>query len=138
MEAPSPDPVYTQTTRDIEISVLPEFSPDRSDERHAQYFWLYTVEIANGGSSPVQVTHRHWRITDANGRLQEVKGEGIVGKQPVLQPGDVFRYTSGCPLSTPSGIMAGTYRIVVEGGDTFEAEVPTFSLDQPSPQRVLN
>jgi ApaG protein len=130
--------MYTCVTRDIEITVLPEFLPERSDEDEGQYFWAYTVEIANQGSTPIQVTDRHWRITDGNGRLEEVKGPGVVGEQPILRPGEVFRYTSGCPLTTPSGFMTGSYRVVAEGGSIFEAEIPMFSLDSPFAKRVLN
>ena len=130
--------MYSRVTRDIEITVLPEFVPERSDEAQGQFFWAYTVEIANQGQTVIQVTHRHWKITDANGRLEEVKGKGIVGEQPVLKPGETFRYTSGCPLPTPSGFMVGTYRIEEEGGGVFEAEIPMFSLDRPSQKRVLN
>lgn len=130
--------MYSCVTRDIEITVMPEFLPEKSDEEHGQWFWAYTVEIANGGQTPIQVTHRHWKITDAHGRLEEVKGKGIVGEQPVLQPGEAFRYTSGCPLPTPSGFMTGTYRIVAEGGEVFDAAIPMFSLDEPSARRVLN
>lgn len=130
--------MYTRTTRDIEITVMPEFLPERSDEAQGQWFWAYTVEIANGGDTSVQITHRHWKITDANGRLEEVRGRGVVGEQPVLQPGEAFRYTSGCPLGTSSGFMSGSYRIVADGGEVFEAEIPMFSLDEPSARRVLN
>ncbi len=130
--------MYSCITRDIEITVLPEFVPERSDADEGQYFWAYTVEIANQGETTVQVTARHWKITDANGLLEEVKGAGIVGEQPVLKPGEIFRYTSGCPLTTSSGIMAGTYQVVDEGGTTFDAEIPTFSLDSPFTRRVLN
>ena len=130
--------MYSRVTRDIEITVLPEFVPERSDEEHGQFFWAYTVEIANQGQSVVQVTPRHWQITDANGRLEEVKGKGIVGEQPVLKPGESFRYTSGCPLPTPSGFMVGSYRVVEESGTVFDAEIPMFSLDRPSSKRVLN
>ena len=130
--------MYSRVTRDIEITVLPEFVPERSDEERGQFFWAYTVEIANQGQSVVQVTHRHWKITDANGRLEEVKGKGIVGEQPVLKPGESFRYTSGCPLPTPSGFMVGSYRVVEESGTVFDAEIPMFSLDHPSSKRVLN
>ena len=130
--------LYTRTTRHVEISVLPEFLPERSDASEGHYFWAYTVEIANQGETTIQVTDRYWKITDGLGRLEEVRGPGIVGEQPVLQPGDVFRYTSGCPLSTPSGFMTGTYRVVVEGGEEFEAEIPLFSLDSPYLSRVLN
>ncbi len=130
--------MYTRVTRDIEITVLPEFLPERSDADQGHYFWSYTVEIANQGATPVQVTDRHWKITDANGRLEEVRGRGVVGEQPVLEPGEVFRYTSGCPLTTPSGFMSGSYRVVAAGGAAFEAEIPMFSLDSPFTKRVLN
>ncbi|MDR3463283.1 MAG: Co2+/Mg2+ efflux protein ApaG [Beijerinckiaceae bacterium] len=130
--------MYSCVTKDIEVTVLPEFVPERSDVDEGQYFWAYTVEIANQSSATVQVTARHWKITDANGRLEEVKGAGIVGEQPVLKPGETFRYTSGCPLSTSSGIMSGTYRVVDEAGIAFEIEIPAFSLDSPFTQRVIN
>lgn len=130
--------MYSRVTRDIEITVLPEFVPERSDADEGQFFWAYTVEIANQGSTTVQVTARHWKITDANGHFEEVKGAGVVGEQPVLKPGEIFRYTSGCPLTTSSGIMAGSYQLVCEGGEAFEVEVPTFSLDSPFTKRVLN
>ena len=133
-----PHAMYSRVTRDIEITVLPEFVPERSNAEEGQYFWAYTVEIANQGSITVQVTARHWKITDANGHLEEVKGAGIVGEQPVLKPGEIFRYTSGCPLTTSSGIMAGAYQVVDEDGAAFEVEVPTFSLDSPFTKRVLN
>ena len=132
------EPVYSCITRDIEITVLPEFMPERSDEARGQFFWAYTVEIANNGDGVVQITHRHWKITDANGHLEEVKGKGVVGEQPVLKPGDVFRYTSGCPLPTSSGFMCGSYRVVAEGGEVFDATIPMFSLDHPAGRRVLN
>jgi ApaG protein len=130
--------MYCCVTRDISITVRPEFMPDRSDADESQFFWAYTVEIANQSAVTVQLTARHWKITDGNGKLQEVRGPGIVGEQPVLKPGDTFRYTSGCPLSTPSGIMTGTYRMVDEQGQAFDAAIPVFSLDSPFEQRVLN
>jgi ApaG protein len=130
--------MYCSVTRDIQITVLPEFLADRSDVDEAQFFWAYTVEIANRGDVTVQLTARHWKITDANGKLEEVSGPGVVGEQPVLKPGETFRYTSGCPLSTPSGIMTGTYRMVDEKGQVFEAAIPVFSLDSPFVPRVLN
>ena len=138
MSSQSAELMYTRVTREIEITVLPEFVPERSDEEHGHFFWAYTVEIANQGERTVQVTHRHWKITDANGRQEEVRGKGIVGEQPVLQPGESFRYTSGCPLPTPSGFMVGTYRVVEQGGDVFDAEIPMFSLDHPAGRRILN
>jgi ApaG protein len=130
--------MYSRVTRDIEITVLPEFVPERSDVNEGHYFWAYTVEIANQSDITVQVTARHWKITDANGQLEEIKGSGVVGEQPVLKPGETFRYTSGCPLTTSSGIMAGSYQVVDEAGNIFDVEVPTFSLDSPFTKRVLN
>jgi ApaG protein len=130
--------MYSRVTNDIQITVMPEFVPERSDADEATFFWAYTVEIANCGALTVQLTARHWKITDANGRLEEVRGPGVVGEQPVLKPGERFRYTSGCPLTTPSGIMMGSYRMVNEKGDIFDAEIPAFSLDSPYIARVLN
>ena len=130
--------MYSSITQDIQITVEPEFVPERSDAEQATFFWAYTVEIANQGDQTVQLTARHWRITDGYGRLEEVLGTGVVGEQPILKPGESFRYTSGCPLSTPSGIMTGTYRMVEENGDVFEAAIPAFSLDSPYVARVLN
>ena len=144
MDTPSPsraaaaDAMYSAVTRHIEITVLPEFQPERSDEERGTFFWSYTVEIANTGTTAVQLTHRHWIITDAAGRREEVRGEGVVGEQPVLAPGESFRYTSGCPLPTPSGFMAGTYRMVEQGGAAFEAAIPMFPLDRPQARRVLH
>ena len=130
--------MYSRVTQAIQITVLPEFVPERSDADEATFFWAYTVEIANQSELTVQMTARHWKITDANGRIEEVRGPGVVGEQPVLKPGESFRYTSGCPLNTPSGIMSGSYRMVNEKGDVFEAEIPVFSLDSPFAPRVLN
>jgi ApaG protein len=131
-------PMYTTVTHNIEITVFPEFVPERSDAEEASFWWAYTVEIANRGSLSVQLTARHWKITDGNGRLEEVKGAGVVGKQPVLKPGETFRYTSGTNMSTPSGIMTGSYRMMNERGEIFDAQIPAFSLDSPYARRVLN
>jgi ApaG protein len=130
--------MYSRVTQAIHITVLPEFVPERSDADEATFFWTYTVEIANQSEQTDQLTARHWKITDANGRLEEVRGPGVVGEQPVLKPGESFRYTSGCPLNTPSGIMSGSYRMVNEKGDVFDAEIPAFSLDSPFALRILN
>ena len=121
--------MYSTVTHDIQITVLPEFVPERSDADEASFWWAYTVESPTGAISPVQLTARHWKITDGNGKLEEVKGAGVVGEQPVLKPGETFRYTSGTTMTTPSGIMTGSYRMVNEKGDVFEAEIPVFSLD---------
>ena len=130
--------MYTAVTRNIQITAIPEFVRERSDPDSAQYFWAYTIEIANLGEVTIQLTHRHWTITDANGHVQEVNGRGVIGEQPVLKSGETFRYTSGCPLPTPSGIMRGSYRMVSEDGAAFDAEIPAFSLDSPFVKRVLN
>lgn len=130
--------MYRAVTRQIQVTVLPEFLADRSDPSESQFFWAYTIEIANLGDVDVQLMSRHWRITDANGAVEEVRGAGVVGEQPILKPGETFRYTSGCPLRTPSGIMAGSYRMVNANGEAFDIEVPAFSLDSPFSRRVLN
>jgi ApaG protein len=129
---------YQATTHNFRVSVEPEYLEDRSEPSRNQYFWAYHVEIINLSSSEAQLTHRHWRITDGNGRMEEVKGPGVVGEQPVLAPGERFEYTSGCPLTTPSGIMAGSYRFVGESGEAFNVEIPTFSLDSPHVKRTFN
>ncbi|HUZ66052.1 MAG TPA: Co2+/Mg2+ efflux protein ApaG, partial [Beijerinckiaceae bacterium] len=108
--------MYTAVTHEVQVTVLPEFVPERSDASSERYFWAYTVEITNRREKAVQLLSRHWKITDGNGRLEEVRGAGVVGEQPILNPGDTFRYTSGCPLTTPTGIMSGTYRMIDEDG----------------------
>ena len=130
--------MYKATTRAIQVTVEPQYLPDQSEPSKSQYVWAYTVRIENGGDVAVQLRSRHWKITDGLGRLQEVKGPGVVGKTPLLRPGEVFEYTSGTPLSTPSGIMGGTYQMVDEAGEKFDIEIPTFSLDTPTVQRSLN
>ena len=130
--------MYQATTRSIEVSVSPRFLKDRSSPDDGQYFWAYTIDIVNRGSETVQLKTRHWRITDGLGRTQEVRGAGVVGEQPVLKPGQSFEYTSGVPLTTPSGFMAGTYGMVTTAGDPFDIEVPAFSLDSPMARRTVN
>jgi ApaG protein len=130
--------MYTATTRAICVTVKPQYLPDQSDPNKPQYVWAYQVRIENKGDIAVQLRSRHWKITDGLGRLQEVKGPGVVGKTPRLRPGEVFEYTSGTPLSTPSGFMAGTYQMVNESGENFDIEIPTFSLDTPNASRQLN
>lgn len=130
--------MYRATTRNVQITVTPEYSSERSSPGEGEYFWAYTIEILNLGKTPVQLISRHWRITDANGRTEEVRGAGVVGKQPVLRAGERFEYTSGVPLRTPSGLMSGSYRMVTEDGEDFDAEVPAFSLDSPSARRIMH
>ncbi|MGH6779225.1 MAG: Co2+/Mg2+ efflux protein ApaG [Bradyrhizobium sp.] len=130
--------MYRAVTRRIEVTVEPNFMPERSSAEHSRYFWSYTIVITNTGDETVQLRRRHWIITDAAGRRQEVRGEGVVGEQPVLAPGERFQYTSGVPLATASGFMTGRYQMVSESGEKFEIDVPTFSLDSPQGKRVLN
>jgi ApaG protein len=130
--------MYRAITRQIEVTVEPNFMPERSSAEKRQYFWSYTIVITNTGADTVQLRTRHWIITDASGRKQEVRGEGVVGEQPVLAPGERFEYTSGVPLTTTSGFMTGHYQMESQNGERFEIEVPTFSLDSPDSKRVLN
>jgi ApaG protein len=130
--------MYRAVTRKIEVTVEPAFMPERSIPEKGQFFWSYTIVITNSGAETVQLRTRHWIITDANGRREEVRGPGVVGEQPVLAPGERFEYTSGVPLPTSSGFMTGRYQMVTESGEQFEIDVPTFSLDSPSEKRVLN
>jgi ApaG protein len=130
--------MYRAVTRQIEVTVEPNFMPERSSIEKRQYFWSYTIVITNSGAETVQLRTRHWIITDASGRKQEVRGEGVIGEQPVLAPGERFEYTSAVPLTTTSGFMTGSYQMVTESGERFEIDVPTFSLDSPDSRRVLN
>jgi ApaG protein len=129
---------YEKTTHDITVSVKPVFLEDQSQPTKGHYMWAYQVTIANGGQRTVQLLNRHWRITDGRGRLHEVRGPGVVGEQPVLKPGQSFEYTSGTPLATPSGFMAGSYEMEAEDGATFEVEIPAFSLDSPHEAGQIN
>lgn len=130
--------MYRAVTRQIEVIVEPSFLPERSSIQDSQFFWAYTVVIVNSGIETVQLRTRHWIITDGTGRNQEVRGEGVVGEQPVLAPGERFEYTSGVPLQTSSGFMTGSYQMVTENGEPFEIDIPAFSLDSPDIRRTLN
>jgi ApaG protein len=130
--------MYRAVTRQIEVTVEPNFVPEQSSPDRSRYFWSYTIVITNSGEETVQLKTRHWIITDAAGRQQEFKGEGVVGEQPVLAPGARYEYTSGVPLTTASGFMNGRYQMVSERGERFEIDVPAFSLDSPEVKRVLN
>jgi ApaG protein len=121
-----------KTTRGIRIRVRSSFIPERSEPDENHWFFIYNVEISNVGNETAQLISRHWIITDANGAVQEVKGPGVVGKQPILQPGESFEYTSACPLETSFGTMHGTYQMVTRGGEQFEAEIAPFSLSEPN------
>ena len=115
----------------IEIHPIPQFIPEQSDPENDRYIFAYTITIKNVGSVPAQLVSRHWIITDGNNEVQEVRGLGVVGKQPLLQPGESFQYTSGSSLTTPIGTMKGTYQMVAEDGTHFEAEIPEFVLASP-------
>ena len=130
--------MYQAVTRNIAVTVSPRFLPERSSSEKSRYFWAYTIEIRNRSDITVQLKTRHWRIIDGVGQKQDVRGAGVVGEEPVLEPGASFEYTSGVPLPTPSGFMAGTYGMVTPEGEHFEIEIPTFSLDSPEAKRTIN
>jgi ApaG protein len=130
--------MYTSKTREIQVSVEPTYLDEQSVPSEGHYVWAYHVRIENHGGETVQLLTRYWNITDSNGRVQEVRGAGVIGEQPVLDPGDAYEYTSGTPLPTPSGIMVGTYGMRTTGGETFDVEIPAFSLDSPHQVRRLN
>ncbi|MBM3489369.1 MAG: Co2+/Mg2+ efflux protein ApaG [Alphaproteobacteria bacterium] len=138
MNSSDGDDVYSETTLGIRISVEPSFLEEQSSPAQNHYVWAYRVRIENRSPRTVQLKTRHWRITDGLGRLQEVRGPGVVGEQPVLKPGTAFEYTSGCPLPTPSGIMVGTYQMQGEDGQMFDVRIPAFSLDSPHESRRVN
>jgi ApaG protein len=131
-------PVYVQETHGVTVRVTPSFLPDQSSRERGRYVWAYTVEIENRGLSQIQLVSRHWIITDALNRTEEVKGAGVVGEQPELKPGEAYRYASACPLTTPSGLMRGSYRMITPEGETFEVQVPQFSLDLPDARNRMN
>lgn len=123
---------YTATTRGVRVTVRAFYLDDQSDPSEGRYVWAYKVEIVNEGSATVQLMQRTWLITDGQGRTLRVHGDGVVGEQPTLEPGESFDYTSGTPLPTPSGFMRGVYHMQIpDTGETFDALVPPFSLDSP-------
>ena len=122
----------------FEVEVDPRFLPDQSAPDEGVWSFAYTITIRNTGEVPAQLISRHWIITDELAQVEEVKGLGVIGQQPLLKPGESFRYTSGCPLETPSGIMVGSYRMTTEDGEQFNVDIPAFSLDSPHAKRSLN
>jgi ApaG protein len=130
--------MYSETTRSIKVTVKPVYLEDRSSPVEDHYVWAYHVRIENQGEETVQLRNRHWKITDSQGRMQEVRGPGVIGEQPVLAPGESFEYTSGTPLPTPSGIMVGSYQMETRAGESFWVQVPAFSLDSPHQAVRLN
>lgn len=137
-EKPANRFVYERVTRGVRVQVKPAFLEDQSDPEIGRYLWSYTVTIENKGIETVQLMSRYWHITDAVGRVQEVRGPGVVGAQPVIEPGQVFEYTSGCPLPTASGAMSGRYQMRAASGEAFEAEIPAFLLESPHEHRQIH
>jgi ApaG protein len=130
--------MYSATTRGIRVTVKPTYLEEQSSPSDNHFVWAYQVHIENTGTEVVQLLNRYWRITDSLGRAQEVRGAGVVGEQPQLKPGESYEYASGTPLSTPSGIMAGSYEMECSNGERFDVEVPAFSLDSPHQAVQLN
>jgi ApaG protein len=130
--------MYEAVTRGIRIRVTPHYLEEQSTPEASEFFWAYTIDIANESDETVQLRSRVWRITDGHGQTEEVRGPGVVGETPVIQPGGSFTYTSGCPLRTPSGIMVGSYQMVDAKGQLFDVEIPAFSLDSPFAVRSVN
>jgi ApaG protein len=123
--------MFEETTHDINIRVVPVYLDEHSEPDEHTYVWAYHVHIENLGTRTVQLLNRYWKITDALGKVEEVSGPGVVGEQPVLQPGEAYEYTSGCPLTTPSGFMVGHYEMTTEDGELFKVAIPAFALDMP-------
>ncbi|WP_186398417.1 Co2+/Mg2+ efflux protein ApaG [Stappia sp. P2PMeth1] len=130
--------MYRAVTRDIQVTVEPHYLADESSPDEGRFVWAYSIDIVNLGLDTVRLRARQWRIVDALGRLEEVRGLGVVGEQPVLAPGERFEYTSGCPLRTSSGMMEGCYEMETVDGERFEVAIPAFSLDIPGAARILN
>jgi ApaG protein len=131
-------PVFEAKTRGIVVRVAASYLPNKSDPVEGKHFWAYMIEIENHGDETVQLLSRHWIIRDSFNRVEEFTGAGVVGEQPTLKPRDAFRYTSGVPLNAPSGTMRGTYQMLTDAGDAFDAEIPEFSLDLPNARRTVN
>ncbi len=132
------DIVFECVTHGVCVRVAPHYRAEQSNPAEQYFFWSYRVEIENRGTIPVQLRSRHWQITDGQGRIQDVRGAGVVGEQPLLMPGQRFEYTSGAPLPTPTGFMTGTYQMQTPSGERFDVAIPVFPLDQPEIPRRLH
>ncbi len=130
--------MYKALTRGISVTVTSRFVPEESSPDDGRYVFAYSIEITNLSLERVQLRSRYWKIIDGRGAVQEVRGQGVVGKQPVLGPGESFSYTSGTTLPTPDGTMQGTYTMVTASGGTFQAAIPAFSLDFPHAKRIVH
>jgi ApaG protein len=136
--APSTQPVYEAVTDGVTVRVTPDFMPEQSNRAKGRFVWSYTVEIENRSPRQIQLISRRWIITDALNRTEVVRGQGVVGEQPSLKPGEAYRYASACPLQTDSGLMGGAYQMLGADGELFEVMIPTFSLDLPQAGAKLN
>lgn len=130
--------MFKATTHGVSVTVMPVYIDERSNPETSQYFWAYRVAIENNSGQTIQLLTRYWKITDSTGHIEEVRGDGVVGEQPIMKNSENFSYTSGCPLSTPSGIMAGYYTMKNEAGEMLEIEIPAFPLDLPDLSPVIN
>lgn len=129
---------YSSTTDKVTVTVFPVYLDSQSSPEESHYLWAYQVSIKNDTDEPIQLRKRHWEITDALGRIQIVEGGGVVGEQPIILPGETYEYTSGTPLTTPSGIMVGEYEMEKPNGEVFSVQIPAFSLDSPYQPITLN
>ena len=130
--------MYIRTTHKIKVTVVPLYLEEQSDPDDHHYVWAYSIHLENLGDQTVQLLNRYWHITDANGGVQEVRGSGVIGEQPILHAGDNYQYTSGAALRTPSGIMSGNYEMATDDGERFLIDIPMFSLDSPDQVRRPN
>ncbi len=130
--------MYRAVTDDIAVEVQPFFLPDHSEPENDHFVWAYRITIENGSKRPVQLRRRYWKITDGAGHVEEVEGAGVIGEEPRLLPGESYTYTSGCPLTVPSGVMQGYYTMQLDTGERFRIAIPAFSLDLPEEKRTLN
>ena len=133
--------MFERKTGDVVVRVEPDFLADQSSPADSRYIWAYTVEIENQSELDLQVVERFWKIADSQGQVQEIRGEGVVGEKPILRPGEIFRYTSGAPLSAPAGMMLGTYSLKTPNdpdAEVFAVEIPPFALDSPHTSGLIN
>jgi len=130
--------MYQRVTRGIKVVVEPRYLDNQSKPDENHFVWAYTITLENHGRETVTLRTRYWKIIDAFGKVQEVRGAGVVGEEPTLKPGDSFQYTSGCPLATPSGFMAGAYQMETAAGEMFNVDIPAFSLDSPHEKHSIN
>ena len=130
--------MFKATTHGITVNVLPVYIDERSDPESSHYFWAYRISIENQSGKTVQLLSRYWHITDGAGNVEEVRGDGVVGEQPILIDGETYNYTSGCPLKTPTGIMVGTYLMTDNDGNRFDIDIPAFAPDLPDIQPSIN